>query len=97
MKQHITVEQLNEVNTIDLIRVLKHTLAGDERWAESITIGKMIEILNQNFNWFRIEKEHNDEDRTVFWVNIGPTREYANYKLVDVLWEAVKDLIEGCE
>ena len=88
MKQHIMVEQLREVKPTKLLKILKYGLAGDDRWAESINIGKMIEVLS---NYKQIEIIQGKVGWIMFMDN---SLKISGDELCDALWEAIKYVIE---
>ena len=97
MKQRVTKQQIMKLtdeqkSKLDLIlHRLDPTLRDKFLWYTSVqcTIGRLTEIVDENFQYFSTEKEFNDEDGAVYWVNIDPTRSYSAYEPVDALWEAV--------
>ncbi len=109
MKQHITVEQLNELSKeeISLLEdiinknpITKKVPLKKYQWNVSsinINIGWMIEFLEDNWNdWYM-----DYQDTTCYWsVKLGylpnieePRLSYGNEELADALWEAVKDIL----
>lgn len=59
-----------------------------------ITIGKMIEILNNDYGYVEILKEQNEADGVVWWATCN-RNEYYDYELVDALWQALCYVLEG--
>lgn len=96
MKQHIIVEQLisltreQKMNLNKLVRFLHH----------DITIGKMIEILNDNneydkFHFYKCLLVDIDGDKETVsgWCVEYKKNEFREEELCDALWKAVKEMI----
>lgn len=60
---------------------------------EYFTIGKMIEILNNDYGYVEILKEQNEADGVVWWATCN-RNEYYGYELVDALWQALCYVLE---
>lgn len=94
MKQHITVEQLNDLSEKQLRNYLKWI---DEKyyrssgvWNENlISIGQMIEFLYQN-ETVVIESEDRESPHMGWIVN----KKYRAVELCDALWQFVKEVLE---
>ena len=99
MKQHITLEELREVDSSLIAEKLVKTgfvKVEDNEWiksdkaAKQLNIGKMIEILRSKSHSIMIET---DSDLGVEWWNVVDydTGKFLQSKeLCDALWEAVK-------
>ena len=106
MKQHITKEQLNELNEKQREKLLEwyDNLEGDEKCISCgiyltnqpplLSISQMIEFLDEREYrkiWDMQRKDHNGMDH--YWmvgVNEGL---YNKDELCDALWEAVKSVL----
>jgi len=107
MKQHITVEQLNELPRRQRaslrwgVFIAAH-LCGKEDLdvVRGSTIGAMIEFLGDNWSCSNYYQEgegqiwcvakHTDEKEKMGVMNC-----YDKKELVDALWEAVKEVLDG--
>ncbi len=108
MKNHISIEQLVEVDLVKLSKIIKNELfdrfltrlchqsvplqiKAYERMAKIITIGKLIEILEDPHiykskgRWL-VEFNHNGCDYEI---------QENEIELVDALWEAVREMLKG--
>lgn len=101
MKQHISVEQVNEIEKWESILIdlelfeIKHIKEGvtDREIAEVITIGKILEILNnKDFNieleilcFSKVKISRCDLDKPLV---------YEEKELCDALWECIKDILK---
>lgn len=110
MKQHITVEQLQELTNKQQISLA--TLAGEYgnccntggetmnlgKLRGKFTIGKMIEILDKHHSelYNRLEIYKNELDEWCIGLNTGEELIWLEYNddLCDALWEAVKKIID---
>ena len=107
MKQHITVEQLNEAHPMDTLnlavildisrRDYRNDDELDKMVSERITIGKMIEILESALPTLHIDKRLKvgmmGSDRyDIFQQSAGT---HCADNLCDALWEAVKEVLKG--
>lgn len=108
MKQHIMVSQLNELNkdakeklAIDINSwneyKIKEGYLSDREIASEMTIGKMIEILENN----KGKTERLEiiapigliNEWALWYANGDFPKKYEDKELCDVLWEAVKTII----
>ncbi len=103
MKQHITKEQLGELNgNYPAIEKLSEWVHGheykDEGFAEYLTIGRMIEFLD--WHW-KMEERYVypviAHDRPVGLWQVDGGRNYADSELCDALWKGVRRKLEGGE
>lgn len=96
MKQHITIEQLNELSLKGKRKLFERMLRtknfeANLLWVESplLTIGQMIEFLSDkhdNFTIGKISSWYIDLD-----ISDGSHDVYDVMELCDALWEAVKE------
>ena len=94
MKQHITVEQLNEVDfdIFEKIRALTDVTTGIKSdMSEKMNIGKMIEILDAENYVVNV----NSSEHTVSVGSIKQGKTFNNEQLCDSLWQAVKHILGG--
>jgi len=112
MKQHITVEQFKELPVKIRKKLVGHSETGNlqfELWEKreshylQLTIGKMIEILDNSTHTYDIKRSKNASN----WIVLEYTEHksdvtlddrfiefrYENKELCDVLWEAVKEVL----
>lgn len=108
MQQHISVEQLKELNfdfvynkLYPLVENFEHN--DEEEFysllAKKLTIGKMIEILSKESSVFKIDRydDCNGETWDVRGTFYGNERRYyeaLDKELVNSLWKCTKELIE---
>jgi hypothetical protein len=100
MKQHINIndwDQLTKSQAKRLREWLEPEFSKDPRWEtliSDITIGKMIEFLNEHGMFFGLSKSiMNDE----FVLSRYSGVEYINKSLCDALWEAVREILNKPE
>jgi len=87
MKQHITNEQLKELNKQSKRKLEDGVIGGALAWGSQLSIGKMIEILENEYD---LVITHG----SLWWVgDIKKTWSVNEENLVDALWEAVKEVI----
>lgn len=102
MKQHITLEQFNDIELIlnpdieEPYEFWRYKLeeygievdnCSDEFISEQFTIGKMIEISSENFKTVITQGN-------LWWVgNVNKTFSFNSEELCDALWECVKYVI----
>jgi len=99
MKQNITVTQLQELSDTARDKLTFYlestgTLHGDYRdndFCEHVNIGQMIEFLDDHKRFYTIGKSI---IRNEFVLSQGDGVEYIDIELCDVLFEAVKKLLE---
>lgn len=100
MKQHVSEKQLKELNHLTMYRIKDIMFYGDTpiSMAEKLTIGKMIEILDNHLEWnysiYTYEREEDVkgfrfEGETHFEEVITESEE-----LCDALFEALKHVLE---
>ena len=93
MKQHITIEQLNELNDTQRIKLIEwcSKLPNEPRplWhmgMAQLNIGQMIEFLDEKDKQFIICKEIPGVGK---WIVQG----YDDYEVCDALWSACKEVL----
>ena len=100
MKQHITYEQIQEIDAkivFDLFGFHRDantecdSIIKENRIHPSVTIGKMIEILNNEGNLIIIKIENEWTASLVTYLN---SFDYDSDELCDALWEAVKEVLK---
>lgn len=102
MKQNITTKQLNEAHPMDTLNLAvmldiscndyRNDNELDKMVSERITIGKMIEILGNDFKFISY---HDEPDEWVVNRMTHNSRSYRADNLCDALWEAVKEVLKG--
>ena len=108
MKQHITREELNAFLEVvnrenynkDRYRKLYRHTCPNPVIHENLTIGKMIEILNNTCSNINIAPDWYDKDNgwevkvdIAIGKNEGKLKGTSEKELCDALWEAVKEVI----
>lgn len=94
MKQHVTPTQMQEITEEQLYSLFDEIVKRKD-WAnyhhKKMTIGKMIEILHKRSCDIRIESAGQ-----VWYIdnNIPNANEHGYTELCDVLWQAVKQILE---
>lgn len=98
MKQHITVEELNEAHIIDTLTLAvildispndyKNDEDLDRMVSKRMTIGKMIDVLYSYDCDVKIESVG-----AMWYVDVAAHIETAAKELTDALWKAVKEVL----
>lgn len=94
MKQYITTEQANSIPDYKFERLYKKLYGDKDKIysADDITIGKMIEILGDDFGYICYQQNQGGDN--YYEVSLidpaGSEIYYKNKELCDALWEAVE-------
>jgi len=108
MKQHITDKQLKEVIGKGYQRLYEWATKFPRNYTPNLSIGQMIEFLDEH--WIKLEQEFDkdDDDKGEFtdrclyrcadgcWHVDDPVdnNQGEHFELCDALWEAVKEVLE---
>lgn len=104
MKQHITIEQLRELNLESRNRLLinadawneyklEHGAFSEHEMCSQISIGKMIEILEQHGEYPNIYISNNPGVKTWEVQSVPYTDAFEKEELCDALFEAIKTIL----
>ncbi len=96
MKQHITTKQLNELSEKGENYLIKW-------WKKSqgdadivlLSIGQLIEFLGNSIEEEFIYAQWDTNNNCESWVVNADGESYRSKNLVDALWEAVKEVLNG--
>lgn len=106
MKQHITIDQINELSSDKRSGIYKFwaTIPDDERMLTRthpadgslplLSIGQMIDLLHTNHERVDIHDSSPTDSSLRDWLVVARSGQYNDRELCDALWEATKEVLE---